>query len=71
MAIHLIKGKPLDRPHTICPLADHISFQVHGSLDDVERQLSDLGIQTVRQQVIEDGIVVDQIFFHDPGNLFP
>lgn len=32
----------------------------------VEKKLKEMGIKYVRQRVEENGIFVDQIFFHDP-----
>jgi len=38
-------------------------------LEAVEEQLRDLGIPYARQEVVEGGIVVDQVFFHDPDRV--
>ena len=66
MSIHLIEGTPLPRPAAIDPLSDHVSFQAQASLDAVAASLYEMGIKYVRQEVVEGGIVVDQLFFHDP-----
>ncbi|CAI5478568.1 unnamed protein product [Closterium sp. Yama58-4] len=54
-------------PRTLTPRDNHIAFQ-SDNLFEVERKLSALAISFVKQQVVEDGIVVDQIFFFDPDN---
>lgn len=38
------------------------------SLDEVEAQLARRGVPFVRQVVVEEGIEVQQLFFHDPDN---
>ncbi|KAG1671625.1 hypothetical protein FOA52_006856 [Chlamydomonas sp. UWO 241] len=66
-SIHLIKGEPVPRPSTISPRADHVSF-VCESLTEVENVLRRKGIDYIRQTVEEDGVLVTQLFFHDPEN---
>eukprot|EP00798_Chlamydomonas_sp_ICE-L_P016653 gene16653-22904_t len=65
LGIHLIKGEPRTRQGPIDPRSDHLSFQ-SDSLDEVEGRLRSAGIPFVRQTVFEDGLQVQQIFFHDP-----
>lgn len=67
VGLHLIKGQPVPRSSKIDPKADHLSFQAD-SLVEVEAALRRLGIPFERQQVVEDGIQVQQLFFHDPCN---
>ncbi|GJP39818.1 hypothetical protein CLOM_g24158 [Closterium sp. NIES-68] len=54
-------------PRTLTPRDNHIAFQ-SDNLAEVERKLIALAISFVKQQVLEDGILVDQIFFFDPDN---
>ncbi|KAL7099750.1 hypothetical protein ACP275_09G104700 [Erythranthe tilingii] len=49
----------------INPKDNHISFQCE-SMGMVEKKLTEMGIDWVRQRVEEGGIYVDQLFFHDP-----
>ena len=44
----------------------HISFQCDESMDAVEKYLKDMKIGFKRAMVEENGIQVDQLFFHDP-----
>lgn len=67
MGLHLIKGQPVPRSKHIDPKSDHLSFQAD-SLEEVEVQLRALGIPFVRQVVVEDGIEMSQLFFHDCDN---
>ncbi|BDA46862.1 hypothetical protein COCOBI_09-3150 [Coccomyxa sp. Obi] len=67
ISLHLIKGTPVRQPRPINPSDDHTSFQAC-SLDEVERRLSDFNIPYVMAKVEEHGVVVSQIFFHDPDN---
>ncbi|KAL4452469.1 hypothetical protein ABPG75_008131 [Micractinium tetrahymenae] len=67
LGLHLIKGQPVPRSSCIDPKSDHLSFQAD-SLEEVEAQLVRRGIPFVRQAVVEEGIEVQQLFFHDPDN---
>lgn len=67
LGLHLIKGQPVPRESRIDPKSDHLSFQAD-SLDDVEEQLVRRSIPYVRQKVVEGGLEVQQLFFHDPDN---
>ncbi|EIE21999.1 Glyoxalase/Bleomycin resistance protein/Dihydroxybiphenyl dioxygenase, partial [Coccomyxa subellipsoidea C-169] len=65
ISLHLIKGTPVRQPRPLNPSDDHTSFQAT-SLEEVERRLSDFNIPFVKANVEEHGIVVSQVFFHDP-----
>ncbi|GAQ88223.1 lactoylglutathione lyase [Klebsormidium nitens] len=70
VGIHLLKDSTpgnmyLNTKKEINPKADHLSFQ-SDDLGEVERRLKLLGIEYVCRSVIEDGIEVQQLFFHDP-----
>lgn len=52
-------------PHTA--LAPALAPQAD-SLEEVEAQLVRRGVPFVRQAVVEEGIKVQQLFFHDPDN---
>lgn len=67
VGIHLIEGTPIPRPSEIDPKSDHLSFQAE-CLADVERRLEELGIHYVKQVLLEGGMEVEQVFFHDPDN---
>lgn len=64
---HLIKGTPVPRPAVIDPKSDHLSFQAD-CLDGVQAALQSRGITYVRQQVVEGGIRVEQLFILDPDH---
>ncbi|KAL2642197.1 hypothetical protein R1flu_009784 [Riccia fluitans] len=49
----------------IDPKADHVSFQCE-DMYLVEEKLKESGIRYLRREVEENGIMVDQLFFHDP-----
>ncbi|KAG8379854.1 hypothetical protein BUALT_Bualt07G0132700 [Buddleja alternifolia] len=49
----------------INPKDNHISFQCE-NMGMVEKKLTEMGINWVKQRVEEGGIYVDQLFFHDP-----
>ncbi len=56
------------RPRTpSCPAAAATTPQAD-CLEEVEAQLARRGVPYVRQKVVEEGIVVQQLFFHDPDN---
>lgn len=68
IGIHLLQAEdPVNMPtkDEIDPKDNHISFQCE-SMGAVEKKLKEMGIKYVRQRVEENGIFVDQIFFHDP-----
>ncbi|KAG0493799.1 hypothetical protein HPP92_004793 [Vanilla planifolia] len=68
IGIHLLQsGDPENMPQKeeINPKDNHISFQCE-SLAMVEKKLKETGIKYVQRTVEEGGILVDQIFFHDP-----
>ncbi|CAM6091180.1 unnamed protein product [Calypogeia fissa] len=50
----------------ISPQDDHISFQCE-DIDEVEKKLQENGITYKRLEVEERGILIDQVFFHDPN----
>lgn len=68
IGIHLLQ---LEEPESIPmkreinPKDNHISFQCE-SLALVEKRLNEMGITYVQRTVEEGGILVEQIFFHDP-----
>lgn len=49
----------------INPKDNHISFQC-SDMDLIMKQLEEMEIEYVKAVVREGGIIVDQIFFHDP-----
>ncbi|OIS96010.1 PREDICTED: uncharacterized protein LOC109235415 [Nicotiana attenuata] len=68
IGIHLLQSEDperLPKKTEINPKDNHISFQCE-SIDAVEKKLTQMGIEYVRQLVEEGGIYVDQLFFHDP-----
>lgn len=67
IGIHLIAGQPIPRSSKIEPKSDHLSFQVD-SLEDVAQQLNELGLEFVKTTIEEGGVMVTQLFFHDPDN---
>ncbi|GAB4832878.1 Glyoxylase I 4 [Ancistrocladus abbreviatus] len=72
MGIHLLQSEdPDSMPPPISeinPKDNHISFQCE-SVANVEKKLKELKIKYVKSRVVEGGIVVDQLFFHDPDGL--
>ncbi|CAI7740043.1 unnamed protein product [Closterium sp. NIES-54] len=52
-------------PKEINPKSDHFSFQCD-HIEEVESGLEERGIPFLRQCVEEAGIMVEQLFFHDP-----
>nr|PNR46752.1 hypothetical protein PHYPA_013872 [Physcomitrium patens] len=44
---------------------DHLSFQSE-SVEEVERALQEHGIHYEKKTLDESGIIIDQVFFHDP-----
>lgn len=67
LGVHLIKGEPVRRSLDIIPKSDHMSFQCE-NFAEVELRLKEWNIKYVREKVEEAGIIVSQIFFHDPDN---
>ncbi|XP_039132876.1 metallothiol transferase FosB-like [Dioscorea cayenensis subsp. rotundata] len=69
VGIHLLQcNSPEDIPKkkgVINPKDNHISFQC-SDMHYLKRKLEEMGIQYVTAIVEEGGILVDQIFFHDP-----
>ncbi|XP_047312419.1 glyoxylase I 4-like [Impatiens glandulifera] len=58
-------GGGLMEPRPINPKENHISFQCT-DVEIVKRKLEEMGMRYVAALVVEDGIEVDQVFFHDP-----
>nr|GMD58169.1 lactoylglutathione lyase-like [Ipomoea batatas] len=54
-----------DEPRPINPKDNHISFQCT-DVAEVKRRLEVMGMKYATAVVEEDGITVDQVFFHDP-----
>ena len=68
IGIHLLQAEELEnipRKKEINPKDNHISFQCE-SMEAVEKKLKEMEIGYVRDMVEENGIKVDQLFFHDP-----
>ncbi|CAA2989832.1 metallothiol transferase [Olea europaea subsp. europaea] len=68
IGIHLLQSEDPEsfpKKTVINPKDNHISFQCE-SMNMVEKKLTEMGINYVRQRVEEGGIYVDQLFFHDP-----
>ncbi|XP_047317995.1 glyoxylase I 4-like [Impatiens glandulifera] len=71
IGIHFIENEALDEfdtimePRPINPKDNHISFQ-SSDVEVVKRKLEEMGMRYVTALVVEDGIEVDQVFFHDP-----
>ncbi|KAH7856885.1 hypothetical protein Vadar_006566 [Vaccinium darrowii] len=68
IGIHLLQSEEAGKfpeKREVNPKDNHISFQCE-SMSAVEKSLTEMGINYVRQRVEEHGIYVDQIFFHDP-----
>ncbi|KAL6759960.1 Glyoxalase/Bleomycin resistance protein/Dihydroxybiphenyl dioxygenase [Haematococcus lacustris] len=71
VGLHLIAGHP---PHAsrdvINPKADHLSFACECGLEEVEALLKYRNIEYKKAHVEEGGILVTQLFMHDPdGNM--
>lgn len=69
IGIHLLQAEDpenIPRKNEINPKDNHISFQCDESMDAVEKYLNDKKIGCKRAMVEENGIQVDQLFFHDP-----
>uniref|UniRef100_A0A6M2EK36 VOC domain-containing protein n=1 Tax=Populus davidiana TaxID=266767 RepID=A0A6M2EK36_9ROSI len=72
IGIHLIENPSIDHefdtivePRPINPKDNHMSFQCT-DVGLVKRRLQEMGMRYVTAVVEEDGIMVDQVFFHDP-----
>ncbi|KAL0387225.1 UNVERIFIED_CONTAM: hypothetical protein Sradi_2604300 [Sesamum radiatum] len=69
VGIHLLEagkiGKEKKKRGKINPKDNHISFQC-SDMDVIIKKLERMGVEYVKGVVREGGIVVDQIFFHDP-----
>ena len=71
IGIHLIENPSIDEfnitnePRPINPKDNHISFQCT-DVGLVKRRLQEMGMRYVTALVEDDGIQVDQVFFHDP-----
>ncbi|KAL3695591.1 hypothetical protein R1sor_009667 [Riccia sorocarpa] len=67
IGIHLLqkeeRGEPVEKE--IDPKADHVSFQCE-DIVLTEEKLKENGIKYLRREVEENGILIDQLFFHDP-----
>ncbi|XP_034696641.1 uncharacterized protein LOC117922590 [Vitis riparia] len=68
IGIHLLQSsdpEKMSKKKEINPKDNHISFQCE-SMSAVEKKLKEMGMEYTRQKVVEGGIEVDQLFFHDP-----
>ncbi|KAK4346909.1 hypothetical protein RND71_033248 [Anisodus tanguticus] len=71
VGIHLLESKAMEdydaisEPRPINPKDNHISFQCTDVVL-VKRRLEEMGMRYVIAVVEEEGIKVDQVFFHDP-----
>ncbi|KAK1372747.1 Metallothiol transferase [Heracleum sosnowskyi] len=67
IGIHLleVKSAATKKGQKINPKDNHISFQCT-NMDLIIRQLEEMNIEYVTAVVTEGGVVVDQLFFHDP-----
>ncbi|RVW81625.1 hypothetical protein CK203_044557 [Vitis vinifera] len=68
IGIHLLQSddpENMPKKKEINPKDNHISFQCE-SMGAVEKKLKEMGMEYTRQKVVEGGIEVDQLFFHDP-----
>ncbi|XP_047318376.1 glyoxylase I 4-like [Impatiens glandulifera] len=72
IGIHLleaeVKNESIEKgKKKINPKDNHISFQCT-NMDLIMRKLGEMGIEFVTAKVSEGGVVVDQLFFHDPDD---
>eukprot|EP00210_Caulerpa_lentillifera_P007991 g7630.t1 len=65
--LHLVRGQPVKRTSWINPKSDHFSF-VTDSIELVMKLLKEKEIPFVTQDVMEGGITINQVFFHDPDH---
>ncbi|MCD9560809.1 hypothetical protein HAX54_019611 [Datura stramonium] len=71
IGIHLLRkaDAPSNKGKIINPKDNHISFQC-SDMEFIIQRLDDMEIEYVTAIVKDSGIIVDQLFFHDPdGNL--
>ncbi|KAG6587921.1 hypothetical protein SDJN02_15534, partial [Cucurbita argyrosperma subsp. argyrosperma] len=71
MGIHLLQSCEADekpKKRVINPKDNHLSFQSE-NMGATEKQLKEMRIEYVKCEVEDDGIFVDQLFFHDPDGL--
>ncbi|XP_009781311.1 glyoxylase I 4-like [Nicotiana sylvestris] len=71
VGIHLLENVAMEdydainEPRPINPKDNHISFQCT-DVEVVKRRLEEMGMRYVSAVVEDNGIKVDQVFFHDP-----
>ncbi|XP_060188095.1 glyoxylase I 4-like [Lycium barbarum] len=69
IGIHLLENKAMENldvePRPINPKDNHISFQCT-DVNLVKKRLDEMEMRYVTAVVEEEGIKVDQVFFHDP-----
>ncbi|CAI9110898.1 OLC1v1010995C1 [Oldenlandia corymbosa var. corymbosa] len=69
IGIHLIESETVDEfpiePRPINPKDNHLSFQCT-DVNLVKKRLEEMGMKYVTAIVEDEGIQVDQVFFHDP-----
>ncbi|KAL2460535.1 Lactoylglutathione lyase/glyoxalase I family protein [Abeliophyllum distichum] len=66
IGIHLLEAEKIPKKRgKINPKDNHISFQC-SDMDMIIQKLEEMKIEYVKAVVKEGGIIVDQIFFHDP-----
>ncbi|KAG9131073.1 hypothetical protein Leryth_006807 [Lithospermum erythrorhizon] len=71
IGIHLLETESIDEfeaivpPRKINPKDNHISFQCT-DVELVKKRLKEMGMKYVSGGVEDEGIKVDQVFFHDP-----
>ncbi|KAI3892266.1 hypothetical protein MKX03_030668 [Papaver bracteatum] len=68
IGIHLLQSEnpeKMPKKMNINPKDQHISFQCE-SMTIVEKKLQQKRIDFIQRTVEEDGVYIDQLFFHDP-----
>nr|GMD10112.1 metallothiol transferase FosB-like [Ipomoea batatas] len=66
VGIHLLGAENVPKKKgKINPKDNHISFQC-SDMDLIIQKLDEIGIEYVTAKVKEGGVIVDQLFFHDP-----
>ncbi|KAK6157029.1 hypothetical protein DH2020_011277 [Rehmannia glutinosa] len=66
IGIHLLQAEKVpEKKVKINPKDNHISFQC-SDMDLIIHQLEEMNIEYAKAVVKEGGIIVDQLFFHDP-----
>lgn len=67
IGIHLLAAEniPITKKGKINPKDNHISFQC-SDMELIIKKLDDMNIEYVTAKVKEGGVIVDQLFFHDP-----